>query len=284
MNVNINGSAPNTGNAGRQLSPYVTADVNMVEPFGDLTYNGLQATLRKRIGSSIIGASYAFSRSIDNINGDNDDGSLWRAYPVSYALDKQLSGINRQQTLNIYWVYNLPFGKGHTMFNSGPASYIIGGWQISGIISRFSGLPFTVGTSSSINAGGQGTSATQVSPNVKILGGHDLTDPYFDGSAFVNPPTGVLGTTGRNLLIGPGFFQMNASITRTFAFKQEKIKFQLVGEAYNLTNTVVFANPGGNCCWLTNATTGALTYNNFAVITGTQSTPRYLEVGGYLRF
>jgi len=47
---------------------------------------------------------------------------------------------------------------------------------------------------------------------------------------------------------------------------------------------VVFANPGGNCCWLTNATTGALTYNNFAVITGTQSTPRYLEVGGYLRF
>ena len=144
---------------------------------------------------------------------------MWRAYPVSFALDKQLSGINRQQTLNIYWVYNLPFGKGHTMFNSGPASYIVGGWQISGIISRFSGLPFTVSTSSSINAGGQGASATQVNPVVKILGGHDATDPYFDGSAFVNPPTGVLGTTGRNLLIGPGFFQMNASISRTFAFK-----------------------------------------------------------------
>jgi hypothetical protein len=93
---------------GHQLSPYVTADLNMIEPFGDMTYNGLQATLKKRIGSSIIGASYAFSRSIDNINGDNDDGSLWRAYPMSFALDKQLSGINRQQTLNIYWVYNLP--------------------------------------------------------------------------------------------------------------------------------------------------------------------------------
>jgi hypothetical protein len=284
MNVNINGSAPNTGNAGRELSPYVTADLNMVEPFGDMTYNGLQATLRKRIGSSIIGASYAFSRSIDNINGDNDDGSLWRAYPMSFSLDKQLSGINRQQTLNIYWVYNLPFGKGHTMFNSGPAAWIVGGWQISGILSRFSGLPFTVGTSSSINAGGQGTSATQVNPVVKILGGTDATDPYYDGSAFVNPPTGVLGTTGRNLLIGPGFFQMNASIRRTFGFKSEKIKFELVGEAYNLTNTVVFSNPSGNCCYVTNATTGAINYNNFAVITGTQSTPRYLEVGGYLRF
>jgi hypothetical protein len=160
---------------------------------------------------------------------------------------------------------------------------IAGGWQISGIISRFSGLPFSVGTSSSINAGGQGTSATQINPVVQIMGGHDATDPYFDGSAFVNPPTGVLGTTGRDILIGPGYFQLNANIMRTFAFKNEKIKFELRGEAYNLTNTVVFSNPNTTCCWLTNAN-GSTNYNNFAVITGTQSTPRYIEVGGYLRF
>ena len=116
-----------------------------------------------------------------------------------------------------------------------------------------------------------------------ILGGHDANDPYYDGSAFANPPAGVLGTTGRNLLIGPGYFQMNASIQRTFAFKEDKVKFQLVGEAYNLTNSVVFANPGGSCCWTTSST-GTTSYNGFAVISGTQSTPRYLEVGGYLRF
>ncbi|MGA3016134.1 MAG: TonB-dependent receptor [Bryobacteraceae bacterium] len=284
MIVNINGGAPYTGYAGRLLSPYDVADINSVEPFGDMTYNGLQATLRKRIGSSVIGASYAFSRSIDDINGDNDDGSLWRAYPVSFALDKQLSGINRQQTLSIYWVYNLPFGKGHTMLTHGAGALIAGGWQISGILTRFSGLPFTVGTSSSVNAGGQGASATQINPVVKILGGHDATDPYFDGSAFINPPTGVLGTTGRDLLIGPGYFQLNASIRRTFGFKAEKIKFELVGEAYNLTNTVVFSNPNATCCWVTNASTGAINYNNFAVITGTASTQRYIEVGGYLRF
>jgi hypothetical protein len=283
MGVNINGSAPGTGNAGRQFYPYLTSDLNSYEPFGFMTYQGLQATLKKRIGSSLFGATYAFSRSTDDINGDNDDGTLWRAYPVSFNLDKQLSGINRQQTLSIYYVYQLPFGKGHTMLTSGPAAWIAGGWQISGILQRFSGLPFSVGTTSAINAGGQGTSATQINPVVKILGGHDLTDPYFDGSAFINPPTGVLGTTGRDLLIGPGYFQLNASVTRTFPIKQEKLKFQLVGEAYNLTNTVVFANPGGSCCWLTNAN-GSTNYNGFATITGTQSTPRYLEVGGYLRF
>jgi hypothetical protein len=283
MGVNINGSAPGTGTAGRLLYPYVTSDMNSYEPFGSMTYEGLQTTLRKRIGSSLIGVSYAFSKGIDDANGDNGDATLWRAYPVSYALDKQLSGINRQQTLNIYWVYNLPFGKGHTMFNSGPAAYIVGGWQISGILSRFSGLPFTVGTTSSINAGGQGTSASQINPSVTILGGHNSSYPYFDGTAFINPPGGVLGTTGRDLLIGPGYFQMNASVARTFAFKQEKIKFELRGEAYNLTNTVVYSNPGGSCCWTTNSS-GATVYNGFGIITGTASSPRYLEVGGYLRF
>jgi hypothetical protein len=265
--VNINGSAPGTGTAGRQLYPYVTSDMNSYEPFGFMTYEGVQATIRKRIGASLFGASYAFSKTMDDANGDNNDGTLWRAYPVSFNLDKRLSGISRAQTLSIYYVYNLPFGKGHTMLNSGPAAYILGGWQISGI-----------------NAGGQGASATQIDPVVKILGGHDQYHPYFDGSAFVNPPTGVLGTTGQDLLIGPGYFQLNASITKTFAFKSEKVKFQLVGEAYNLTNTVVFANPNTTCCWVTNTSTGAINYNNFAVITGTQSTPRYLEVGGYLRF
>jgi hypothetical protein len=78
-------------------------------------------------------------------------------------------------------------------------------------------------------------------------------------------------------------FQMNATVSRIFPFKEGKVTFQLQGEAYNLTNTVVFANPGGNCCWTTGAN-GATNYNSFGVITGTQSTPRYLIVAGYLRF
>jgi hypothetical protein len=282
--VNINGSAPGTGTAGRQFYPNLDTDLNSVEPYGAMTYEGLQATLRKRIGASIFGASYAFSKAIDNYQGDNDDGTVWRTYPLSYSLDKALSGINRQQTLSIYWVYNLPFGKGHTMFNKGAAAAIVGGWQINGTIARYSGLPFTVGTASSLNAGGQSDSATQIDPVVKILGGHDATHPYFDGSAFVNPPTNVLGDTGRDILIGPGYFQMNATIMRMFSFKEGKVKFQLQGEAYNLTNTVVFANPNATCCWVTNSSTGAVNYNNFAVITGTQSTPRYLVIAGYLRF
>ncbi len=209
MGVNINGSAPNTGNAGRQLAPYLTTDLNQYQPFGNLTYDALQTNVKKRFGSSLIGASYTFSRAINNYNGDNGDGTLFRAYPVSYALNKQLAGFDRTHTFQLYHVYQLPFGKGHKLLNQGPIAYVVGGFQISGTLSRFSGLPFTIGSSSAVNAGGQGQTASQINPVVQILGGHDPNTPYFDGTAFTNPPAGTLGTTGRNLLRGPGFFNVD---------------------------------------------------------------------------
>ncbi len=283
--VNINGSAPNTGTPGRQLYPYVTSDMNMYEPFGFMTYNALQASVRKRIGASLFGASYTFSKAINDSNGDNGDGTLWRAYPVSYKLDKQIAGFDRPHNLQVFFVYQMPFGKGHTLLNHGLASWVVGNWQLSSTVGRESGLPFGVGTTSNINAGGQANSASQISPTVAILGGHDGSHPYYDGSAFTNPPAGVLGSTGHYVggLFGPGFFQMNANLSRTFPFKEGKVKFTLQGEAYNLTNTVVFANPGGSCCWL-QTSTGSTNYNGFAVISGTQSQPRYLVVAGYIRF
>jgi hypothetical protein len=281
--VNLNAAAPNTGVAGRQLYPFLTTDLNQYTPFGDMTYNGLQSRVRKRIGASLIGASYTYSRAI-NTGSDNGDGGLFRNYPLSYSLNKSQAGFNRPHTFQFYYVYALPFGKGHTFLNHGIAAWIVGGWQLNGTLSRFSGLPFGVGTSSNLNAPGQSNAADQINANVAILGGHDPSHPYYDGSAFANPANGVLGSTGRNILRGPGLFSINQSINRTFAFKEGKLKFQLVGEAFNLTNTVVFANPGGSCCWVTNPTTGAVNYNGFAVIGNTVSSPRYLQVGGYLRF
>jgi hypothetical protein len=293
MGVNINGSLPGTNNtSARQLAPYDISDMNDYEPFGDMTYHALQTRLTKRIGASVIGVSYTFSKAIDDYNGDNGDGTLWRAYPVSFALDKELAGFNRTHTLNIFHVYQLPFGQGHHWLSRGPASKIFGGFQIGGTLSRYSGLPFTVGSNTGTNAAGQGQSATQINPDVAILGGHDANSPYFDGTAFTNPAVGTLGTTGRNILIGPGFFNMDANVSRTFAFKEGKIKFQLVGEAFNLTNTPSFATPAGNTVTSnSNFATPTLnsngtvkSYGGYSVITTTVSNARQLQITGYLRF
>jgi hypothetical protein len=298
MNVNVNGSLPGTGNAGRQLYPYLTTDLNDIEPFGDSTYNALQTRVQKRIGSSIIGAAYTFSKAIDNINGDNNDGTLFRAYPVSFALDKAISGFDRTHTFVLFHVYELPFGKGHRYFTSGATSKVLGGWQIGGTLSKFSGLPFTVGSGTAVNAGGQTQTATQINPRVKILGGHDALDPYFDGTAFANPAAGTLGTTGRDVLFGPGFFDLDENVTRTFTFKEGRIKLQIVGEAFNLTNTPSFADPGGTGASPSNTfatptlnSNGTVrSYGGYSVITNVINGEaglggaRQLQVAGYVRF
>jgi Carboxypeptidase regulatory-like domain/TonB dependent receptor len=298
MGVNINGSAPGTGAAGDQLYPYLTTNLNDYEPFGDMTYNALQTRMQKRIGASVIGVAYTFSKALDNINGDNNDGTLFRTYPVSYALDKAISGFDRTHTFVLFHVYQLPFGKGHHWLSTGAASKIFGGFQIGGTLSKFSGLPFTVGSSTSCNCQGQTQTATQIDPVVQILGGHDPNDPYFNGAAFANPATGTLGTTGRDLLFGPGFFDLDENVSRTFSFKEGKIKLQIVGEAFNLTNTPSFADPGGTgASPSTTFATPTLnpngtvkSYGGYSVITNVINPEaglggaRQLQVSGYVRF
>ena len=190
--------------------------MNVYEPFGDMTYNGLQATVRKRIGTSIIGASYTFSKAINNANGDNGDATLWRAYPVSFALDKQISGFDRAQNFQLYWVYGLPFGKGHTMLNHGLASWVVGNWQISGTLSRESGLPFGIGTTSSINAGGQADSANQIQPSADSGRARRQRSVFQRRSLSPIRRPACSGPPAINLLFGPGFFQMNANVSRIF--------------------------------------------------------------------
>jgi hypothetical protein len=291
MNVQINASAPGTGTAGEQLYPYLTTSLNDIEPFGNATYDALQTKLQKRIGSSVIGVAYTFSKAMDNVQGDNNDGTMFRAYPVSYALNKGISGFDRAQTFVLFHVYQLPFGKGHHWLSSGVASKIVGGFEISGTLSKFSGLPFTIGSSTASNGVDQTQTANQINPNVQILGGHDQYDPYFNVNAFANPAVNTLGTTGRDLLFGPGFFDLDESVSRTFSFKEGKIKLQILGEAFNLTNTPDFANPGTTFATPTLNSNGTVkSYNGFGVITNIANSeaglggPRQLQISGYLRF
>jgi len=281
--VNINGSAPGTGTAGRQLYPYLNTDLNSYEPYGSLKYNALQMRLKKRIGASLIGLSYTRSKAIDV--GDNGDAALMWTYPVPTKRDEALAGFDRPNTLQIYEVYQLPFGKGHSWLNHGFAAQAFGGFQVSATVSKYSGLPFSVTASgASLNAAGQTQTANQILPNVSIYGGHDANTPSFNVFAFAAPTGAVLGTSGRDILRGPGVFNMDANVSRIFSIK-EKLKLQIAGEAFNLTNTPSFGQPGSSFTAPTlNADGSVKSYNGFGVITSTTSTARVLQVGATLRF
>jgi len=287
MQANINGSLPGTGNNGRLLAPFDTNDMNSYYPYGGTKYESLQAQTKKRWGSSQVIIAYTYSHAQDNINGDNGDGTLWRTWPYNALQSWGNSGFNRGQTFTLSEIYQVPFGHGHKWAQNGVPALLLGGWQLSGTFVRYTGLPFTVGSGITCNCGGQSQSANQVNPVVKVYGGHDANSPYFDGTAFANPATNTLGNTQRNILTGPGFLNIDFRVARTFDLLREgRLKFQLLGDAFNLFNHPNFGNPGATFANQSVTSTGQTNYNGYSVITSQCGlcTQRQLQVGARLTF
>jgi hypothetical protein len=239
--VNINVAPPGTGNAGLPLNKLWgnSSSITVVEPFNSSRYNSIQTQVVKRIrGASQIRMAYTFGKAIDY--SDNSDSGLTWPLPSILYRNKAVAGYDRTHNLKLFGTYELPFGRGHQLLNHGIGKAIAGGWQINAVTGWVSGSPFSVASSgTSLNAPGNTQTADQILPDVQIFGG--LT-PYFDTKAFAGV-TGVrFGNTGRDILRGPGYFNMDSSVFRTFALR-ERARLQFRAEAFNTTNTPRFGNP-----------------------------------------
>jgi hypothetical protein len=244
--LNLNAAPAGTGKAGQPLYALYgnSSTISDDEPFNTVTYNGWQTQLTRRVATVALGAVYTFSRAIDY--SDNDGASLLFPVPANWARNKALAGYDRTHNFEFYATYALPFGSGHAMASSGVLAAIAGGWQVNGILTRASGTPFTVTSSgTSLNAPGSTQTADQILPNVQILGDIGPNSSYFNPLAFA-PVTGArFGTSGRDILRGPGLFNLDASVFRSFRIR-EKINLQFRAESFGLTNTPQFSNPGAN--------------------------------------
>jgi hypothetical protein len=244
VNQNINAGGPGGGNAGRALFPRFGRITNITyhNPFNTSQYDGFQFQGTKRMGATMLGVSYTFSKSI-SWGDDTDSGLTWNWVPMLHR-NRALAGFDRTHNLQFYGNYELPFGRNKQFANSGVMAAIAGGWQLNWILSRMSGTPFTVGSSAtSVNAPGNTQTADQIKNDVQILGGHGVGQPYFDPLAFRAVTDARFGSSGRNILRGPGVFNIDGSIFRNFAIT-ERLKLQVRGEMFGVTNTPAFGNPG----------------------------------------
>jgi hypothetical protein len=270
-NVPTQASLIGKGNAGRPEFPRTADSVQYFAGYSSM-YNGLQIKLNRRMtnGLSII-TSYTWGKGMSFQTGD--DGQLWNYIDPrrSYARIDQ----DRTHTFNQSYVYELPFGPGKKWLNSGFPSKTLGGWQVNGILTLMTGLPMTfLADGAQLNTPGATQSADQVGP-FTVLGGINTPSKggsaWFLQSSFVQP-TGVrFGTSGRNIASGPGFFNLDASIFKIFSIT-ERIKCEIRGESFGVTNTPQFNNPQTN---VTNANYGYVT-----VATG----GRGMQLGAKLNF
>jgi hypothetical protein len=93
-----------------------------------------------------------------------------------------------------------------------------------------------------LNAPGNTQTADQVKPDVQKVGS---LDEFYDRTAFAGVTQARFGTTGRNILRGPGVVNFDLSLFRNFSLT-EKLMLQFRAESFNLTNTPHFDNPGTN--------------------------------------
>ncbi len=274
-NVNINAAGPGDGNPGRALAKFGRiANINMLTPFNTANYNSFQTQLTHRLSEGFLfGLSYTFSKAMGYAD-NSDSGLTWHWTPM-WERNRALTNFDRTHNLQIYGVYELPLGRGKRWVSDGPASWIVGGWQLNGVFSKLSGVPFTVGSSgTSVNAPGNTQTADQVLPEVKILGKVGRGESYFDPNAFA-PVTAVrFGTAGRNIVRGPGLVNFDASLFRDFRIT-ERFRLQFRIEVFNVTNTPAFNNPGATASAPTRRPDGSIiNLNGYTEITSAQSTER----------
>ena len=245
-NLNLNWSPPGGGAPGRQLFGAVgrIGTINFYTPFKDSNYDSLQSTIVKRFAGSAsnIGVAYTWSKAI-NYADNSESGITWNQVSI-HERNRALAGYDRTHNLSVYGNYELPFGKGKAHVTSGFGSMLLGGWQLNGIFTAQSGNPFTVGSNgASLNAVSNGQTADQVKSTVDKGKNVGRGVSWFDPYAFA-PVTRVgYGSTGRNLLRGPGRVNLDASVFRNFKVK-EKVTMQFRVEAFGVTNTPQFGNPG----------------------------------------
>ena len=139
-------------------------------------------------------------------------------------------------------LYELPFGEGKPFMQTGVGGALLGGWQLSTIITKSSGFPRTVftGTDRSNTGGGQDRpNVTGQDPNPP--GDQQTLNQWFNTSAYVTQAAGTFGNAGRDTIIGPGVFRVDASIIRNFRFGAKYAQFRF--EAFNALNSPIWNDP-----------------------------------------
>lgn len=249
FNLNA-GMIPGAGTAGQPEYSMIDPNTGLQEKRNASTtefwqgfsssYNALQVKLNRAFAAGLlVTTSFTWGKGMDYQTGDDGAYDFYVDFQRNYAR----TDFDRKYTYVQSFVYELPFGVGRKWLSSGISAKVLGNWELSGILSAYSGTPLTItanGGTLNLPGANIANTADQVAP-VQILWGIN-NSPYFSTSSFAQP-TGVrYGTSGRNIFDGPGLFQFNLSLAKNFQFT-ERVGFQLRCDTFNFTNTPAFANP-----------------------------------------
>ena len=218
-----------------------TAGVENLAWKGKTRYNGLQMKLDRRFRNGwLVTNWYTYSRARDYAN-DNGGPST----PADPERSWGYGNFDRTHVFVSSFVWSLPWYKNS---DAGVLHWVLGGWQVSGILSLQTGQPLDITSASgaSLNTPGNTQRPNQTGDS-EILGNYGPGQLYFDTSVFVAPAANTFGTRTRNMgdIRGPGFTNLDFSLVKQFGFGGSRAgEFRM--DVWNLPNTVHMNNPNAS--------------------------------------
>ena len=203
-------------------------------------YNGLQAKLEKRLSAGLTFlVSYSYAKALDDsdsINLSTSGGGNQPQNPQNLRAEWARGYNDVRQRLVASYVYELPFGNGKRwMANANRAlDAIAGGWQVNGIWTAQTGLPFTIQSPSDTS----NTGSANIRPNATGLPTNLPSSQrsiynWMNPAAFVLPTGYAFGNVGRNTGTGPGLNNWDMSAFKNFKLTERPLILQFRAELFN---------------------------------------------------
>jgi hypothetical protein len=203
---------------------------------GTGSYNGLFMSVQRRLsrGVSIL-ANYTWSHCISDVWDVLTAPSLILPGKRDYNRGNCLTGDQRQ-------IFNLSSVLQTPRFSGAVLRRIGSDWQFSPIMKIRSAQFFTVTTGIDNELDGQASELPNLVSGVNPYASNQTINHWLNPAAFAVPAAGTLGDLSRNDLKGPGTFQLDLAVSRSFVVREKKT-LQVRGEAFNILNHTAFSTP-----------------------------------------
>jgi Carboxypeptidase regulatory-like domain/TonB dependent receptor len=256
-------------------------------------YNAMNVKFEHRAGDLAVTGIFTWAKSMDDksaaagvgATGEGFQGTMDNHHP---ELDYGPSDFNVDHRFVASYVYQLPIGRGKKVLGGvgRAANLLVGGWELTGITTFQTGFPYSVYAN---DISGVLQAVPQRADRVSGCDIHaSLSGPFqrLNPACFTQPPLGVFGTTGRNILRQPGINNWDMGLGKAFSIS-ERVKFALHVDTFNTFNHhqyagdvggLVLAGSGGNTA--ISRTVGA---SDFGQIVQSSSS-RILQLSGKLTF
>jgi Carboxypeptidase regulatory-like domain/TonB dependent receptor-like, beta-barrel len=213
------------------------SSIHLFASHNNSRYNSLQLSAEKRMGRGVsFLANYTWAKTLD------DFGPSGPTDPFNRRFDYGRSRDDIGSAFKFSGIWQLP-NMAHGSLSGG----VLNGWQLNAIWTWRGGFPYSVvsGLDNSFSGIGSDRADFVKTGNPQLSSGRNhgqMIAEYFDTSFFTTNTLGTFGNSGKNILRGPKYFNVDMGILKTIPIA-ERLSMEFRAEFFNTFNNVNFYQP-----------------------------------------